>query len=132
MKNSFTLLVILLLCTFSSMLFASNFELEQSPFTSKFEKIKRMILVEAQIDDQKGYFLIDTGADDLILNQIHFEDYESIENAGNYKDVNGRKKKVEYLHIDSFRWGSLTRSDFYVQQLDFSAVENVFEKRYWV
>jgi hypothetical protein len=88
-----------------------------------------MILVQAQIDDQEGYFLIDTGADDLILNQMHFEGYESIENAGNYKDVNGRKKKVEYLHINSFRWGSLSRSDFYVQQLDFSAVEKVFEKK---
>ena len=129
MKPSLTSLATLLLCTFNINLFASSFELEQSPFTSKFEKVKRMILVEAQIDDQEGYFLIDTGADDLILNDVHFKEYDSIENLGNYKDINGRKKQVEYLFVDSFRWGSLSRSEFYVQQLDFSAVENVFEKK---
>lgn len=129
MKLSFTLLATLFFSFFANQLPASDFQLEESPFVYKFEKSRRMILVKAQVDAQEGYFLIDTGADDLILNQNYFQDYEALTNLGNYKDINGRKKKVEYLFIDTFRWGSVTRSKFYVQQLDFSAVENVFEEK---
>lgn len=129
MKLSFTLLATLFFSFFATQLPASDFQLEESPFVCKFEKSRRMILVKAQVDAQEGYFLVDTGADDLILNQNYFQDYEALTNLGNYKDINGRKKKVEYLFVDQFRWGSLTRSHFYVQQLDFSAVENVFEQK---
>ncbi len=125
MKVTFTLVSILFAC-FS--LNASAFYLESSPSVTSFTKVKRMMLVKAQIDDQEGYFLIDTGADDLILNKRHFGDYESITNLGNYKDVNGKKKKAEYLYVRSFKWGALQRANFYTQQLDFTAIETVLDE----
>lgn len=127
MKQIFTLLLFFLTFGFNSSLLAGPFHLEKSPFISNFVKVKRMMLVEAEVDDRKGYFLVDTGADALVLNEQHFQDYESVANMGKYRDINGRKRSVEFLHIDEFRWGDLTRSDFYVQRLDFSAVERVLE-----
>lgn len=129
MKLNFTLFIFFLCTILYFPLHAANFQLDKSPSVSTFLKVKRMMLVEAQVDDRTGYFLIDTGADDLVLNEQYFKDYERISNKGNYRDINGRKRKVEYLYIDSFRWGNLSRADFYAQQLDFTAVEQVLEEK---
>ena len=123
-RSTFSFLIFLL--TVSSG-FSSNFHLSESPAVCKFEKVKRMMLVTAQIDDQEGYFLLDTGADALILNQNHFSDYDVVTKSGNYKDINGRKKKIEYLYVNSFSWGALQRSNFYIQQLNFSGLENTLK-----
>ncbi|MCK7590723.1 hypothetical protein M0G43_09070 [Subsaxibacter sp. CAU 1640] len=40
-----------------------------------FKLIDHLIVVEAELLDKKGNFIIDTGSESLILNKIHFESY---------------------------------------------------------
>ena len=38
-----------------------------------FEPVQRLILVKAQIDDQMGWFVLDSGSPELIVNKVKFK-----------------------------------------------------------
>ncbi len=42
-----------------------------------FKLIDHLIVVEAELLDQKGNFIIDTGSETLILNKVHFKNFDS-------------------------------------------------------
>ncbi|MCT4623410.1 MAG: hypothetical protein N4A46_07280, partial [Schleiferiaceae bacterium] len=44
-----------------------------------FKRVGNLIMVEAKIDGQMGYFVLDTGAPYLVLNSTYFRDYPQLE-----------------------------------------------------
>ena len=53
--------------------FTQREQLSPNTFRVPFKNAGRLIIVQAMVDGQKGNFIFDTGAPDLILNSNHFE-----------------------------------------------------------
>ncbi len=52
-----------------------------------FKLIDNLIVIEAELLDQKGNFIIDTGSESLILNKVHFKSYKP--HFGTNKETSG-------------------------------------------
>lgn len=62
----------------SSILFTNSEVLNEYTTRIPFKLIDHLMVVEAELLNQKGNFIIDTGSENLILNQVHFSNfYES-------------------------------------------------------
>jgi len=83
----------------------------------------KLILVEGQANGQSGYFLFDTGASELILNQAYFPQYEGHNPGFYFADAIGNRNYYGYVHITQFGWGGLRREDFFAPRLDLLALE---------
>lgn len=72
--------IITLILLFWSSLFAFskpslntvNFKPKIKEFTLPFHLVNKLIVLEATVNDEKGWFILDTGVPDLILNKTHF------------------------------------------------------------
>jgi len=80
----FNILTFLLFCNFttantgyntSPILFTNAEILNEYTTRIPFKLIDHLIVVEAEILKQKGNFIIDTGSENLILNQVHFSNF---------------------------------------------------------
>ncbi|MEN0005373.1 MAG: hypothetical protein AAF798_14575 [Bacteroidota bacterium] len=75
---------------------------------------RKLMLVEAQVDAQKGFFIIDTGAPDLVLNDVYFKQLSRDGRKQAYLDVEGWREGLELAKINSFAWGAVERQHFWV------------------
>ncbi len=92
-----------------------------------FKRIDKLVLVEASVDGQTGYFLFDTGVADLTLNDQHFGEDDDIGVVTKITDINGRRHRAKGFLVEQFRWGGLYRTEFLAPLLDLSGLEEILD-----
>lgn len=93
----------------------------------KFELINDMILVEAEIEGEMGYFVVDTGSPNLVLNQQYFSGEASEYEA---RGINGLTT-VEKKLVKKFEWGCVKKKNFTVYLIDLQHFEKAIGKRFF-
>ncbi|MEZ4994535.1 MAG: pepsin/retropepsin-like aspartic protease family protein [Saprospiraceae bacterium] len=86
-----------------------------------FKMVGRLIAVEARADTVAGTFIVDTGAERLLLNRNHFREryYEQFTSVGN----TGMVQAVSQRWVDSLFWDNLTFPEVKANVLDLSHIE---------
>lgn len=77
-------------------------------------KLNKTILVKGEVDGKSGYFIFDTGAPGLVLNQAHFSDYE-IYPTRKATGVNGSAREVKIKYVFNLK---LSQINFRQQRAD--------------
>lgn len=93
----------------------------------KFELINDMILVEAEVEGKMGYFAVDTGSPNLVLNQRYFSGETSEYEA---RGINGTTT-VEKKLVKKFEWGCVKKRDFTVYLIDLQHFEKAIGKQFF-
>lgn len=91
--------------------------------TFSYEVVKKLMLVQAEVDGKKGYFLFDTGASHLTLNQKHFPEKKVVQNVGSTRNTLGGEQALHAMKVETFRWGSLQRSRLLTPIADLTTLE---------
>lgn len=86
-----------------------------------FRLSDRLILVQAGVDTLKGNFVLDTGAEGLVLNARHFEG-ERLQAAAS-GGVTGGVRRVYLREMEEMTWGLLTYLDLEADVIDLSHIE---------
>ncbi|MEL7119371.1 MAG: hypothetical protein AAFO07_08025 [Bacteroidota bacterium] len=89
-----------------------------------FELTNNMILVEAEVDQQSGWFIIDTGSPNLVLNKKHFQS-QSTDNE--CYGIGGRTA-YQTKHVKSFKWECYKRRSFYAPIISMNHLEKAIGK----
>lgn len=90
-----------------------------------FKIIDHLIIVEAQLLDKRGNFIIDTGSETLILNSKHFKTYNT--NGANGKNTNGVNSKIDNVKEKFIK--SLSIKDLNLNKLNADVINlSHFEK----
>ena len=72
-----------------------------------FDLVGNMIVVKAMVNGQKGNFIVDTGADILVLNSRLFTEHQ-YSFATNGVSINDRIDEVKITHVE-FIWTGIQR-----------------------
>jgi len=88
-------------------------------FVLPFHLVSRLIIVEAKIDSQSGYFILDTGAPDLLMNRQYFK--RKGKNLP-FIEMNGQSVMSTQVTIN-FQLGKTKAKNRTVSALDLSALE---------
>ncbi len=92
--------------------------------TPAFQLVADLVLVDASVDGQEGYFILDTGAPSLVLNAAHFEGTASdLEAVGLHQAVAIQEKTVK-----RFTWACLQKRNFKSLVLDLTHLETRIQK----
>ena len=89
-----------------------------------FDTSKRLILTEAEVDGKRGFFLFDTGASHLTLNQKHFPQKRA--SASNYatSNIHAKQMRTMMTRVSKFQWGGIRRKKLDCPITDLSALED--------
>lgn len=90
---------------------------DDSRVTIPFEVINGLIIVEAEIDNEVGNYIFDTGAEELILNK------EEISGKTMFSSING-ELATEEVDINLLRIGNLTHSRIKAYSADLGSMES--------
>ncbi|WP_299117186.1 pepsin/retropepsin-like aspartic protease family protein [uncultured Winogradskyella sp.] len=91
-----------------------------------FKVIDHLIVVEAQLLNQEGNFIIDTGSKTLILNSQHFKThYGSIKSQEEINGVNGTIETVNEKYISALSIKALQLNKLNADVIDLSHFEKV-------
>lgn len=87
-----------------------------------FELAGRLIIVKAEVDGIGGDFILDTGADKLVLNKSY---YEGIAAEGKYKvaGINGVIGEVQRRKVEQLNWDNLSWEQIFADVIDLSHIE---------
>ncbi|MEN0047009.1 MAG: aspartyl protease family protein [Bacteroidota bacterium] len=111
-----------------SLFLGSIFQINASGYCiGKFELINDMILVEAEIEEEIGYFVVDTGSPHLVLNQQYFSGERS---EYEVRGINGTAS-VEKKLVKKFEWGCVKKKNFTVYLIDLQHFEKAIGKRFF-
>ncbi len=86
-----------------SIIFNNAEKLNENTTRIPFKLVDHLIVVQAELLDKKGSFIIDTGSEALILNQIHFDNFYEFQK--NNQEVSGVNAILDYSYerrIDAF------------------------------
>lgn len=111
----------LLLCSTKPLLFKDSTVVNGETYS--YEVVKKLMLVQAEVDGKKGYFLFDTGASHLTLNQTHFQDKKIIQNVGATHNTLGGEQALHAMKVNHFTWGKLTREKLLAPIADLTTLE---------
>jgi hypothetical protein len=90
-----------------------------------FKLIDHLIVVEAQLLDKKGNFIIDTGSEALILNKVHFPDAHPFQMKS--EETSGIVSEIETIHEKRLKEFTLQNVKLYntdADVIDLSHIEN--------
>ncbi|GJM32729.1 MAG: hypothetical protein DHS20C18_17300 [Saprospiraceae bacterium] len=87
-----------------------------------FNMIGRLIAVDARVDTVAGTFILDTGAERLLLNKNYFDGFRG---AGDWVAMGntGEVENVRHKKVDSLFWDNLLFADVKANVLDLSHIE---------
>ncbi len=96
----------------------------------QFDGIRKLILVEASVNDKSGWFVLDTGMKDLFLNTLHFSvlPAKEVPDSISLIDVKGNIKLTRVVDVQSFQWGEIQRKEFLTLGADLSTMEKVLKR----
>ncbi len=89
----------------------------------------KLILVEGQANGRSGYFLFDTGASELILNEAHFPRHKYHSPKKYFAGAGGYGVLQGYTYVSSFNWGCLRRDTFFAPRMALQALENILGEK---
>lgn len=89
-----------------------------------FDTSKRLILTEAEVDGKKGFFLFDTGASHLTLNQKHFPEKRATRSNYATSNIHAKQAHAMMTRVAKFQWGGIRRKKLDCPITDLSALEN--------
>lgn len=112
------------LCLFPALL-SGNTTYELASDWSEFEFLvqSKLILVEATVNEQTGYFLFDTGASELILNDYYFPPQHGIQSEDPYFDTNGLGWNYGFSYVKKFSWNNLNREKYHAPCVPMESIE---------
>lgn len=87
------------------------------------KRVGNLILLEAEVDGQTGFFILDTGAPYLVLNETHFNDGRVVERRI-MNDVTGARDTVNVIHVERFQLRDLYFAEMEADLTNLGAVEN--------
>lgn len=93
----------------------------ESDFTVSFRLIAKLIVLEATVQGQKGWFIFDTGVSDLIINRTYVNDKKGI--TSRYYDVSGNRLKSRVSQY-SFELESYFSTSCKASIIDIQHLEN--------
>ena len=96
-------------------------------YRMSFQEINKLVVVEAVLDGQRGYFILDTGIGTLTLNESRCNYEESISQFNKVSDVNGKRDKAEGVVVGTFEWGGLLAHDFQAPLLNMESLEKILK-----
>lgn len=100
---------------------AGDSYIEIEAYTTSAKLVKGFILVEAQVDDHKGLFVLDTGAPGLILNQRYYKGRPCEEfTASGLSDG----FSLNQIQLKRFKWLSIKKRNTKVHTIDLSNLEH--------
>lgn len=114
LRLTYISLILLNLLSFSSL---AAIEADESRVTIPFEVINGLIIVEAEIDNEVGNYIFDTGAEELILNK------EVSSGKTMFSSING-DIATEEVDINLLRIGNLTHSKIKAYSADLGSMES--------
>lgn len=102
--------------------FVQSVRVNPNTMVIPFKYAGRLVTVEASIDTISGIFILDTGAERLLLNQDYFEgDYQDRDYV-NYGST-GRDKTVWRKGVDTLNWDNIFFPNVLANILDLSHIE---------
>ncbi|MCB0598032.1 MAG: aspartyl protease family protein [Lewinellaceae bacterium] len=122
MKHLHTLLFLTLFVNFAYA--GPSYRLVESPAVVPLQVRNKLMLVEGRVNGKSGYFLFDTGASELILNQAYFPRHKHYNPKSHFASASGHIVLHGYAYISSFSWGSLRREEFFAPRIDLLALES--------
>ncbi|MCB0564787.1 MAG: hypothetical protein KDD01_10470 [Phaeodactylibacter sp.] len=122
MQHLYTLLFFLL--SFIFVKASPDYQMAEASAVVPVQIRNKLILVEGKINNQAGYFLFDTGASELILNEARFPRHEHHHSVPYFADATGHVAAHGYTYISTFNWGGLHREGFFAPLLDLLALES--------
>jgi predicted aspartyl protease len=103
----------------------STVEESFSPLQIQLYKLNKLILIKGEVRGESGYFIFDTGAPGLVLNEAHFEDYQ-LDPTRNVIGVNGELHDAHILYVRSLKLGTVA---FKHQTADVINLSHIEKKR---
>lgn len=94
-----------------------------STFTSAFKENSGLLFVRATANGRTGYFLLDTGSSNLLLNKKYFSPDPKKEMPGIIATVRGLQPFLGRASLRSFEWGNLRVANVRGQLHDFTVME---------
>lgn len=91
--------------------------------TSSFVESGGLMFVKASADGKTGYFLLDTGSSDLLLNPRYFTGLQSDDIFSFSAGAHGVKKPPGVRRIQDFRWGGFRAAGIDAALKDLSNLE---------
>lgn len=97
----------------------------------RFKGLKKLIIVEATVNDKKGWFVLDTGMKDLLLNSNYFRGLppKEVPDSISLVDVKGQVQPTKAVKVDQFSWGEIHRKDFLARATNIRTMEKVLKMR---
>lgn len=118
MKTPITIICYILFC----ITLQANYLID-GPFAElSIQTEGKMILIPGEVDGVEGYFMLDTGASELILNERHFPNRE----PSNKKVLQDIKRKIACVQtrVNHFIMGNVYRYDFKATLTDLRSTES--------
>jgi Aspartyl protease len=88
-----------------------------------FRQIGNLILIQAKVDTVTGFFVLDTGTPDLVLNVTYFRHYQ-MSNPTDGGGVTGSVGMSARTYVDSLRLGPVSYSHLDADLIDLGHIEN--------
>lgn len=97
---------------------------QPNQFTTSFKFVNGLILVEAKLNGKKGWFILDSGAPDLVINTAHYNGklHTSKKNA---TGATGRIA-IKETTVTSFEWNGFKLQDYNAIAFDQTHLERPF------
>ncbi len=81
--------------------------LNAQSYSIPFFSIYNLILIKATVEEKEGFFILDTGAHGLIINEHHFDDGNNYDHVRSMIDFNQRfetaKARTVRINLDAFK-----------------------------
>ncbi len=90
-----------------------------------FHRVGKLLLIKGAIQGVTGYFIFDTGAPGLVLNNQHFKNF-SIDPTRQVTGVNGQIHNARILYVKSLKFGAVA---FKKQRADVINLSHIEKKR---
>ncbi len=100
----------------------SSVEENLSPLQIPLYKLSKLILIKGEVRGESGYFIFDTGAPGLVLNEAHFEDYE-LDPTRKVTGVNGQLHDARILYVRNLKLGEVAFKQQTADLIDLSHIE---------
>lgn len=98
--------------------------LEENVIHIPFRMSGNLLLIEAELNGQKGWFILDSGAPDLKINSRHLpKSYTAETKSGNAGGITGAITEVNLQTIASFNWHTTQLKNTRVESFDLGHIE---------
>jgi hypothetical protein len=88
-----------------------------------FTRAGNLILIQAKADTTRGFFILDTGAPNLVLNTTYFRKYASTSTTDN-AGITGPVEFAQQINIDSFSFGFIKYYHLTADMINLGHIEN--------